>query len=399
MPWKDHSVMEQRWKFVQEWQTGDWNMAELCRFHGVARGTGYKWVERYEAEGLEGMRDRSRLPHRRPNEVGEELEDLVIRVREQHPRWGAPKIRARLQRERGGERIPAESTIGAILKRHGLTVPKRAGRRRHGPVAEPLSQAEGPNTVWCADYKGWFRCQDGTRIDPLTISDAYSRYLFRCQAVRSADYAHSKPVFEAAFREYGMPVRMRTDNGAPFGSNGDSGLTGLTVWWIKLGIAPEHIAPGKPQQNGRHERMHRTLKEETASPPARTRRAQQQRFDEFRQEYNEQRPHQALGQATPASHYQISGRTYPERIREVEYPPDWDVRVVDGGRIRWSGERVFVSHALGGERVGLERIEERQWRVWFSFHELGVLEAGQSRLRRGPQQGDRERPRGATIWR
>src|SRR5215813_7641688 len=382
MPWKEHGVMEERWKFVQEWQTGDWNMAELCRFYGVARGTGYKWVERYEAGGLEGLQDRSRAPHNRPNEVSKELEDLVIAMREKHPRWGAPKIRAKLEQDQIGKRIPVESTIGSILKRNGLTVGRKQGRRKRRAADGPLGHGGGPNAVWCADYKGWFLCGDGTRIDPLTISDAYSRYLLRCQAVRTTDYVHSKPVFEAAFREYGMPQRIRTDNGAPFGSNGDSGLTGLTVWWIKLGIRPEHIAPGKPQQNGRHERMHRTLKEETASPPAGTRRRQQERFDEFRQEYNEQRPHEGLGQQTPASQYKASGREYPERLRDVEYPADWEVRLVDAGRMRWFGDRVFVSHALNGERVGLEQIEERQWRVWFGSYEIGLLDKDRLKIQR-----------------
>lgn len=253
MPWKEHGVMEERFHFVDEWKSGDWNMAELCQFYGVTRATGYKWVERYGSGGLEGLRDRSRAPHQHPNEVSSEIEELVIGVREKHRSWGAPKIRARLKRDPGDQNIPAESTIGAILQRNGLSVARK--RRRTSRIAsEPLAHAGAPNSVWCADYKGWFRTADGRRMEPLTISDAYSRYRFRCQALSAANYAHSKPVFEAAFREYGLPERLRTDNGAPFGSNGESGLTGLTVWWIKLGITPEHIAPGKPQQNGRHER-------------------------------------------------------------------------------------------------------------------------------------------------
>ena len=382
MPWKEHGVMEERFRFMEEWKSEDWSMAELCRFYGVTRGTGYKWVARYESGGLEGLRDLSRAPRRHPNEVPSKVEDLIIGLREKHPSWGAPKIRARLKRDHADQNIPAESTIGAILKRNGLTVPRKR-RRTSRPANEPLAHAGAPNTVWCADYKGWFRTTDGTRIDPLTISDAYSRYLFRCQALLATDYAHSKPVFEAAFREYGLPERMRTDNGAPFGSNGESGLTGLTVWWIKLGIRPEHIAPGKPQQNGRHERMHRTLKQETASPPAGNRRRQQESFDRFRREYNEERPHQALGQKTPESCYQASARVYPGRLREVEYPPDWEVRRVgDGGQIRWRVDRVFVAHALAGEPVGLQQIDTGRWRVWFSFYEVGVLDTLKLTIRR-----------------
>jgi len=378
--------MEERFRFVEEWNSGDWSMAELCRFYEVSRTTGYKWVSRYEVGGLEGLRDLSRAPHRHPNAVAEEVEDWVIAMREKHPSWGAPKIHARLQLDHPDEQLPAESTIGAMLKRNGLTVARKR-QRRSRPASEPLAHAGEPNAVWSADYKGWFRTLDGTRIEPLTISDAYSRYLLRCQGLRVADFLHTKPVFEAAFREYGLPERMRTDNGAPFGSSGESGLTALMVWWIKLGIVPEHIAPGQPQQNGRHERMHRTLKQETASPPAANRRAQQERFDRFRQEYNEERPHQALGQKTPASYYQPSRRRYPERLRAVEYPADWEVRCVSpGGRMRWLGEYVFVSHGLDGERVGLEQIAERQWRVWFSFYEIGILDGARMAIRRRPRQ-------------
>jgi len=395
MPWKEHGVMEERFRFVEEWNSGDWSMAELCRFYGVTRATGYKWVGRYEGGGLEGLRDLSRAPHRQPNAVSEEMEDLVVAMRERHPSWGAPKIHARLRQDHADKNIPAESTIGALLKRNGLTV-SRKRRRKSRVASEPLAHAGAPNAVWCADYKGWFRTGDGQRVDPLTISDAYSRYLLRCQALKAADYAHSKPVFEAAFREYGLPERLRTDNGAPFGSNGESGLTGLTVWWIKLGIVPEHIAPGQPQQNGRHERMHRTLKQEAASPPASSRRAQQERFDQFRGEYNEERPHEALGQQPPATYYQASPRVYPGRLPDVEYAADWQARrVAPGGQIRWLGEAVFVAHALQGERVGLEQIDDGRWRVWFSFYEIGFLDATKRVIRRPERQEPKERQNGA----
>jgi putative transposase len=384
MPWKDYGVTEQRFRLVEEWSSGEQTMAELCRCYEITRATGYKWVRRYATGGLAGLEDLSRAPRQHPNAISQEMEDLVIALREQHPSWGAPKIQARLQAEHGERKIPAESSIGALLKREGLTVARKR-RRRSRPADAPLAPAGAANTVWCADYKGWFRTGDGTRIDPLTIMDAYSRYLFRCQAVGAADYAHSKPVFEAAFREYGLPDRMRMDNGAPFGSNGESGLTGLTVWWIKLGIVPEHIAPGKPQQNGRHERMHRTLKQETASPPAGNRRVQQERFDRFRQEYNHERPHEALGQKPPASCYAVSSREYPGRLPEVEYPEQWEVRrVAPGGQMRWAGESVFVAHPLAGERVGLQPIDEDHWRVWFSFYTIGILDAQKLRIRRAP---------------
>jgi transposase InsO family protein len=382
MPWKEHGVIEERRRFVEEWQSGDWSMAELCDFYGVTRKTGYKWTRRYQEEGKAGLEERSRAPRQHPNQVSQKMEDLVIGMREKHASWGAPKIRARLLRDHQGEGIPAESTIGEILKRHGLTVARRRRRKGRGGQ-EPLAMAAGPNHVWCADYKGWFRTGDGQRIDPFTITDHYSRYLFRCQAVAAADYVHTKPVMEAAFREFGLPERMRTDNGAPFGSNGESGLTALTVWWIKLGIVPEHIQPGKPQQNGRHERMHRTLKQETAQPPAANRKAQQDRFDRFRQEYNEERPHEALEQKPPAEVYQPSLRSYPRRVADMEYPAGWIVRqVVSGGQMRWMGEHVFVAHALAGEPVGLEQLDESHWRVRFGFYEIGVLDTQKLAIRR-----------------
>jgi len=374
--------MEERFRFIEEWDSDDWSLAELCRHFGVTRKTGYKWLERYEAVGWEGLQDQSRAPHGHPNAVDQWTEERVLALREVHPLWGARKIQALLKREAGTKPVPAVSTIGKILQSHGLTVARKQ-RARARPSQQPLAHATEANKVWCADFKGWFRSGDGVRIDPLTISDAYSRYLLRCQAVNKPNYAHSKPIFEAAFREYGLPQRIRTDNGAPFASNGASGLTGLSVWWIKLGIEPERIEPGKPQQNGRHERMHRTLRESTACPPAGNRRAQQQRFDQFRREYNEQRPHQALGQQTPGSYYAPSARPYPRRAAEAAYPDDWPKRLVSpGGQMRWQSQYVFVAHALAGEAVGLEPIADNCWRVWFHFYELGVLDAARTKIQR-----------------
>ena len=396
MPWKETDVWEQRFRFIEEWKSEDWTLAELCREFGVTRKTGYKWVERYEACGVEGLRDESRAPHTHPHAVGDEMEQRITALRGQHPLWGARKIHRVLERD-GADPVPAESTIGSILKANGLTVPRKR-RSRARPNQTPLAHASEANKVWCADFKGWFRSRDGERIDPLTISDAYSRYLLRCQTVKAADTEHSKPIFEAAFREYGLPERLRTDNGAPFGSNSDSGLTRLAVWWIKLGICPERIEPGKPQQNGRHERMHRTLKQATASPPARDRRAQQRRFDEFLREYNQERPHEALGQATPASHYQPSTRIYPRRMVKVEYPAAWPVRqVYQGGQMSWHRESVFVSHALEGEPVGLEPVGERLWRAWFSFYELGILDGAALRIWRPDQWVKRQRRKQETA--
>ncbi len=382
MPWKETDVTEQRLLFIKEWQSETCSMAELCEWFGVTRKTGYKWVERYQAAGLEGLRDQSRAPLAHPNATAAEMESRIVELRGAHPYWGARKIRAWLLRQDPPEAPPAHSTIGSILKANGLTVaPKRRPKAR---PTQPLAHATASNTVWCADFKGWFRTRDQQRIDPLTITDAHSRYLLRCQTVLAADTVHSQPVFEAAFREFGLPERMRTDNGAPFASNSESGLSRLSVWWIKLGIQPERIRPGQPQQNGRHERMHRTLKQATARPPAANRSAQQRRFDAFRREYNQDRPHQALDQATPASRYQPSPREYPRRLARIEYPETWHVRkVAGGGQIRWQGEMIFLAHALAYEPVGLEQIEDRVWRVWFRDYLVGMVDEG-GRLKRPP---------------
>jgi putative transposase len=383
MPWKERGVMEERFRFVDDWRSGDWSVAELCRQYEVTRATGYKWLSRYEQGGVEGLRDRSRAPLHHPNELPGEIEDLVIAMRGKHPSWGAPKIRGRMALDHAEMLLPAESTIGDILKRNGLTVTGRRKRPKSRPSTEPLVHASSANEVWSADFKGCFHTGDGVRIDPLTITDNYSRYLFRCQSVKAADTAHSKPVFAAAFREFGLPRRIRTDNGAPFGSNGETGLTALSAWWIQLGIVPERIQAGKPQQNGRHERMHRTLKQETALPPASNRRRQQERFDQFRKEYNEQRPHQALGQNTPASFYSPSPRPFPERLREAEYPDHWKVRRISPrGQMRWKAGSVFISHAMRGDAVGLEPLDDQLWRVWFHFYEAGIFEESRLRLRR-----------------
>ena len=380
MPWKVDSVVEQRLRFIMEWQRAEFGLAELCRQHQIARQTGYKWVERFELEGVDGLRDRSRAPQHHPNQVGAATEEHILAVKAKYALWGARKIGAYLRRKGSCEATPATSTIGGILKSHGLTVARKT-RQRAPRRTEPLAHADGPNRVWCADFKGWFLTGDGVRCDPLTITDGHSRYLLRCQSVEGQDTAHAKPVFEAAFREYGLPERMRTDNGAPFGSNGDTGLSGLAVWWIKLGIYPERIRPGKPQENGRHERMHLTLKQATASPPARNRRAQQRRFDRFREEYNQERPHEGLGLAPPAEFYAPSGRPWPSRLAEPEYASELEVRRVDaGGQIRWRGGRVFVSHALKGEPVGLKPATEGAWEVYYSFYVLGVLEKKRTRL-------------------
>ena len=374
MSWKETSVVDERWQFIEECKCQEWSMAEVCRRFEISRKTGYKWLGRYESGGMEALQDGSHAPHENPRRVVEEVEEAIVKARGKHPHWGPVKLRAWLERTEPERQWPAPSTMGEILHRHGLAVPRKK-RAKAAPNSEPLKHAAGANVVWCADYKGWFRCQDGSRCDPLTITDAYSRFLLRCQVARHPDQWYTKPLFEATFREYGLPERIRIDNGAPFATVGIGGLSELSVWWIKLGIRPERIEPGKPAQNGRHERMHRTLKQETAEPPRANLREQQKAFDEFRKEYNEERPHESLKGKTPGEWYQASVRPYRSRIHEVEYPVGFEVRRISGGgQMRWKCGYVFVGRALRGERIGLEPIEEGRWRVWFSFYELGELD-------------------------
>ena len=306
MPWKVSGVVEQRAQFVSEYESGEWTMTELCRIYGISRPSGYAVLGRYGRQGAAGLQECSRAPWQHPNQTPAEIEAAVLQLRRAHMRWGPRTLKARLQRLQPGVTWPAASTIGSMLDREGLTQHRRK-RRRVPPDQRPWPLSSEPNDEWAADFKGWIRTGDGERVDPLTLSDRCSRYLLRCQAVEKMDTERVQAIFEAAFREYGMPQVIRSDNGAPFASRAVAGLSRLAVWWIKLGIAPRRIEPGHPEQNGRHERLHRTLAEATASPPAANRRAQQRAFDEFRREYNQERPHQALDMQTPAAVYQLDG--------------------------------------------------------------------------------------------
>src|SRR5437588_9345860 len=318
MPWRKSSVMEEKLRFVLEYEQRQRTMSELCQRYEISRETGYVWLRRYRAASWEGLLEQSRATRRHGNQTPEKIEKMVLDLREAHSRWGPRKLKRVLERDEPGRVWPAASTIGALLKREGLVVGRRK-RRKTPAYTEPLAHADGSNRVWCADFKGWFRTGDGERIDPLTITDAHSRYLLRCQAVAKTDTARARGIFEAAFREYGMPQAIRTDNGAPFASSAVAGLSRLAVWWMKLGIVPERIQPAHPEQNGRHERMHLTLQQETMAPMAANRRAQQRRFDPFRREYNQQRPHEALAMRTPDSCYTSSPRPYPARVPDPEY--------------------------------------------------------------------------------
>jgi transposase len=388
MPWKVSGVVERRQQFVREYGSGDWTMTELCQAHGISRPTGYEVLRRYQREGERGLEEQSRAPGRHPNQTPREIEEQVLELRRRHPRWGPRTLRGRLRDTQPQTGWPAASTIGALLDREGLTLHRRR-RRKTEPYTRPLGSATEPNRIWCADFKGWFRTGDGARIDPLTITDACSRYLLRCQAVEKMDTARVQAIFEAAFRECGLPLAIRTDNGAPFASRAIAGLSRLAVWWMKLGIVPERIQAGHPEQNGRHERMHRTLAEETASPPAANRRAQQRAFDEFRYVFNQERPHQALELRTPSSCYEPSPRPYPARVPEPEYGSAMAVRKVrQRGVFTWKHQNVFLSEVLEGERVGLLPIDERYYRVYLADFPLARFDSYRLRVERLPAGDD-----------
>src|ERR1017187_6032644 len=384
MPWKVSGVVEQRLQFLREYATGEWTMTELCRAYEISRPTGYALWQRSSREGAAGLEDRSRAPQRHPNQTPAAIAEQVLELRRAHMRWGGRKLKAYLEWKQPEENWPAASTIGEMLQREGLVVGRKT-RRKVPPYTQPFAAAQEPNQPWCADFKGWFRTGDGERIDPLTATDACSRYLLRCQAVEKTDTERVQAIFEAAFREYGMPQAIRTDNGAPFASRAVAGLSRLALWWIKLGIRPERIEAGHPEQNGRHERMHRTMKQETAQPPAANRRAQQRKMDTFREEYNQVRPHEALEMQTPAAVYQPSERTFPERLPEPEYPQSMIVRSVrHHGNFRWKRHDVFLSQVFWGERIGLLPEDDRWFTIYFA--EIPVARFDSQKLRVMPLQ-------------
>ena len=367
----------EREKWIEEYVQGE-SIAEIARRHDVSRKSLYKWIERYELDGVIGLQDCSRAPTHYPHAIEAIWQERIAAARQEHPRWGAPKLEWLLKKSYS-DQVPSASTIGRILKQLGLSQ-RRTRKRARG--TGPLSQADQCNEVWCVDFKGWRRTGDGQCCQPLTVTDHATRYLLCCQALTATRTELVKPVLERVFRHYGLPLRMRSDNGPPFGNTGACGLTELAAWLIELGTVCERIEPGRPQQNGRHERMHRTLGEITMAPVAATLRQQQKRFDEFRQEFNHDRPHQALGQQPPATLYQPSPRPWPRRTPEPAYGIDWKVRQVDGGRVKWTGVRVFISHALNGKHVAFEPVDDGLWRVWFYRHWLGEWNDRQKRLRR-----------------
>jgi transposase InsO family protein len=385
MVWKETCAVEERMRFMVTIERGEESFAAICRRFGVSRRIGYKWLARFEEEGAAGLLDRSRAPLHHPQGIAANIAERCLEVRRAHPTWGPVKVRAYLERGAPKTDWPAVSTIGELFDREGLTV-KRRLRRRSPPSSAPFAHCEAANDVWCIDFKGWFLTGDGKRCEPLTITDAHSRYLLRCQALSRTDTDHVWPVLDAAFREFGLPCYMRSDNGSPFASRGAGGLSQLSVKLIKAGVTPERIAPGKPQQNGRHERMHLTLLQDVANPPAHSMREQLKRLRSFQQLYNEERPHQALDNATPAERYQASPRHFDGILRSPEYG-DQEVRWVrHNGEIKLAGKFIYINAALASEPVGLAESEDG-WIVSYGPIMLGTIAYRTDELRKPKRKG------------
>ena len=372
--------MDQRVQLIQEHRSGE-SIAALAERYQVSRKTIYKWMARWESEGVAGLQDRSRAPHHSPGRVSREQIEAILAARQRWG-WGPRKLRRKLEETQPAVVWPAASTISTVLKQAGLSVARRR-RWRTPPQTQPWAPIDAPNQTWCADFKGWFRTGDGTRCDPLTITDAHSRYLLCCHLVPHTDGVHAAAVFDATFRQYGLPRTIRTDNGSPFASRAPGGLSRLAMRWIRLGIVPERTRLASPQDNGRHERMHRTLQAATLRPPARDPRRQQAAFDRFREQFNRERPHEALAMATPASCYCPSPRPMPRRLPELVYAPEFHLRrVSQKGDFRWNCARIFVSEIFRGEVLGLRAFNERYYQLFYGPVALGWVDTYGSRLHR-----------------
>ena len=378
MPWKECNHMDERLRFVARLLDGE-KMAVMCREFGISPKTGYKIFNRYKDFGLRGLEDQARSPHRHPNKLPFQVETAILRIKREHLSWGAPKIREKLIKAYPVIKPPAASTIHAVLDRHGLV--KRRKRRRYKAQGTDLVHARSPNALWCADFKGQFRLGNRRYCYPLTITDYRSRYLLACDGLESTREAGAFPVFEAAFREFGLPAAIRTDNGVPFASpHAMFGLSRLSVWWLRLGIAVERIKPGHPEQNGRHERMHLTLKKEATKPPSFNFLQQQSRFDVFIEGYNNDRPHQALGGKYPGEVYTPSAREY-HHPEVPEYPfHDQTIKVTQCGRICLGGRKISLSSVFGGQYIGIREVADKIWLVSFMTYDLGFFDEDENRV-------------------
>jgi transposase InsO family protein len=379
MPWEERNAMDQRVCFIAEWLKLDYTKKELCAAYGISRPTGDKWIKRYEQEGSAGLKERSRAPHSHPATVAAAIRETIIETKLRRQSWGPKKVMDWLRRNHPEGAWPADSTAGEILRRAGL-VKRRSRRRRVVPYTKPFGNCKEANASWSADFKGDFRLTNGQRCYPLTISDNYSRYVLMCRALSRTTGDEVRPWFEWVFREYGLPEAIRTDNGPPFASLGLGGVTRLSAWWIRLGIRPERIKPGTPSQNGRHERMHRSLGS-GVHPIQHTLAAQQGQFDRWLAEFNWERSHEALDRQTPGSVYGSSPRPYPAILPALEYNSGMVVRQVrHNGEIKWRGRLLYLSETLRQEAIGLKQVDERQWEIYYGFHLLGYLDDGDYKI-------------------
>src|SRR5687767_6447444 len=378
MPWKECHVEDERLRFVARLLDGE-KMARLCAEFGISRKTGYKIFDRYKDVGLQGLTDRSRPPYRHANQLPLVIETTIVRLKREYPHWGAPKVRERLRRRCPDVQCPAISTVHAVLDRHGLVT--RRKRRRHRAEGTALSHPGQPNALWCADYKGEFMLADRRYCYPLTLTDFATRYLLRCEALSTTQERYAFTVFEQVFKEFGLPAAIRTDNGVPFASpNALYGLSRLSVWWLRLGIQIERIKPGHPEQNGRHERMHLTLKTEATKPAAPNFLQQQARFDAFLERFNHERPHQALGMQVPGDRYAVSTRPY-RGLTDLAYPfHDWTAVVTHCGRLCFDRRKVNLSQVFAGQQVGVRQVTDRIWLVSFMDYDLGYFDDETCRL-------------------
>jgi putative transposase len=373
MPWTETRTMDQRCQFVMAYQSGHFEMSELCRIYGVSRPTGYKWIERFREEGLLGLQDRSRAAHHCPHRMSDAVAQWLLDERRAHVHWGPRKL-LRRYRNAHAQPGPSRSAIAALLHRHGLSKP----RRRRAMRAQGGAGVQAPaaaNDLWTIDFKGHFRTGDQRWCYPLTVMDGASRYLLECHGEPRIQGLRVQQRMRGLFEQFGLPCAIHSDNGSPFAGTGLTGLSRLSVSWLKLGIRLHRSRPGCPQDNGAHERMHRTLKAETTRPAAASLRSQQRRFEHFKHQYNDERPHEALNDQTPSQLYRPSRRAYPDRLEPVHYPGHFEERAVrTDGTIKWRGQLLFVSSALCAERVGLEEIDEGIWSLWFMTHLLGRMD-------------------------
>jgi transposase InsO family protein len=380
MPWQDTDKNDEKLNFIVDWKKNEFSFSELCKRYQISRPTGYALVNRFQREGVEGLKEKSKAPLSTPHKIAEEVESFLLQLKYRFPKWGPAKIKDFLMVEGIEGDWPASSTIGEVYKRHGLVRPRKK-RKRIVAHSAPLKHCSHPNAVWSADFKGHFKLKNKRYCYPLTITDNFSRFLFACDAFESPNCENTIKTFKRVFLEYGLPDTIRTDNGQPFCSFGVAGLTRLSIWFLKLGITPERITMGAPQENGRHERMHRTLKEAVIIPEKNTLCEQQAKFDAFIEEYNTLRPHSALKGLRPNEVYTKSLRQFPEKLTELVYPDEFSLRKVKcNGEIKFAGKRYFVSELLHGETLGLERVDDHRAIVYFSKLKLGMIDSKSKKI-------------------